>query len=216
MRFQLKHLIIVLAGALVCVTGIFVVGRVRASNTTHAANQAPIPRAAIAVVKRQPLASTLSVAGEFLPYQEVEIHAKVAGYIKNIPVDIGDHVRAGQTLAILEIPELNAQVQGADASVRHSQEEITRSRNEVARDEADHAALHAASERLRQAAAARPGLVAQQEIDDAVAKDRASEAQVEAAKSALAAAEQQLDVSKATRSQVSAMWDYSHITAPFD
>jgi len=216
MRFQVKHFFLVLAGALVCVTGLVVISRVRASNTTHPSSQSAIPRAAIAMVKRGPVANTLSVAGEFFPYQDVEIHAKVAGYIKHIPVDIGDRVRTGQTLAVLEIPELNAQVQGADASVRHSQEEIMRSKNEVARAEADHAALHAASERLQKAAAARPGLVAQQEIDDAVAKDRASEAQVDAAKSALAAAEQQLDVSKAGRSQISAMWDYSHITAPFD
>lgn len=199
-----------------CVTGIVVVGRVRASNNSHSSTQAMVPRAAIAIVKREPLANTLSVAGEFLPYQEVEIHAKVAGYIKTISVDIGDHVHQGQTLAVLEIPELNAQVQGADASVRHSQEEITRAKNEVARDAADHAALHAAADRLQKAAAARPGLVAQQEIDDAVARDRSSEAQVDAAKSALAAAQQQLEISKATRSQVSAMWDYSHITAPFD
>jgi RND family efflux transporter MFP subunit len=216
MRLQLKHLLIVLAGALVCVTGVVVVGRVRASNTARASARIAVPRAAIAVVKRQPLANSLSVAGEFLPYQEVEIHAKVAGYIKTISVDIGDHVHTGQTLAVLEIPELTAQVQGADASVRHSQEEITRAKNEVARDQADHAALHAACERLQKASAARPGLVAQQEIDDAVAKDRASEAQVDEAKSALAAAEQQLDMSKADRNQVSAMWDYSHITAPFD
>jgi RND family efflux transporter MFP subunit len=216
MRLQLKHLLFVLAGAVVCITGVVVIGRVRASNTSHATAQSVIPRAAIAVVKRQPLANTLSVAGEFFPYQEVEIHAKVAGYIKSIPVDIGDRVHVGQTLAFLEIPELSAQVQGADASVRHSQEEITRAKNEVERDEADHAALHAACDRLQKAAAARAGLVAQQEIDDAIAKDRSSEAQVDGAKSGLAAAEQQLDISKASRSQVSAMWDYAHITAPFD
>src|ERR1700757_770328 len=177
MRFHVKHLLLVLAGALVCVTGIVMIGRVRASNTAHASTQPAIPRAVIAIVKREAVSNTLSVAGEFYPYQEVEIHAKVAGYIKKISVDIGDRVRTGQTLAVLEIPELTAQVQGAEASVRHSQEEITRARNEVSRAEADHAALHSASERLRQAAAARPGLVAEQEIDDSVAKDRASEAQ---------------------------------------
>src|ERR1700749_2591044 len=69
-------------------------------------------RAAVATVKREPIASSLSVAGEFLPYQEVEIHAKVAGYIRKINVDIGDRVRAGQELAVLEVPELTAQVQG--------------------------------------------------------------------------------------------------------
>src|SRR6185437_11488354 len=83
------------------------------------------------------------------------------------------------------------------------------------RAEADHAALHSAALRLKQAAQARPGLVAEQELDDASAKDRAAEAQVEEAKSALSAARQQLDVSKANHLQVSALSDYSRITAPF-
>jgi RND family efflux transporter MFP subunit len=167
-------------------------------------------------VRRGPIANTLSIAGEFLPLQEVELHAKVAGYIKKINVDIGDRVHRGNVLAVLEVPELAAQVQGADAGVRHSQDEIVRAQNEVARAEADHEALHAAAIRLKQASQARPGLVAAQELDDALAKDRAAEAQVEAAKSALSAARQQLDVAKASHLQVSAMSDYSRIVAPFD
>jgi RND family efflux transporter MFP subunit len=170
----------------------------------------------VAVVKRGNISNSLSVAGEFLPYQEVELHAKVAGYIRKINVDIGDHVHTGEVLAVLEVPELAAQVQGANAGIRHSQDEIVRAQKEVARDEAAHVALHAASQRLKQAAEARPGLVAQQELDDAQAKDMAAEAQVEAAKSSLSAARQQLDVSKATQMQVIAMSDYSRITAPFD
>jgi RND family efflux transporter MFP subunit len=215
MRFQVKHFLFVLALAAVSVLGVFVVRHVRAGSKP-VSSEPEIPRAAVVLVKKGALANSLTVAGEFLPYQEVEIHAKVAGYIKYIPVDIGDHVRAGQTLAELEIPEISAQVQGADASVRHNQEEIARARNEVARAEASHVALHAASDRLQKAAAARPGLVAEQEIDDSVARDRAAEAQVEVDKSALSAARQQLEVSRANRSQVGAMWDYSHIVAPFD
>jgi multidrug efflux pump subunit AcrA (membrane-fusion protein) len=71
------------------------------------------PPAAVVQVRRAPLSNTLSIAGEFLPYQEVELHAKVAGYIRNINVDIGDHVHKGQVLAVLEIPELVAQLQAA-------------------------------------------------------------------------------------------------------
>src|SRR5579862_2697434 len=82
--------------------------------------------AAVVQVRRAPLSNTLAIAGEFLPYQEVELHAKVAGYIRNINVDIGDRVRTGQVLAVLEIPELSAQLAGANAGVRHSGEEITR------------------------------------------------------------------------------------------
>jgi len=176
---------------------------------------APLP-AAVVKVRRAPLSNTLSIAGEFLPYQEVELHAKVAGYIKNINVDIGDRVHRGQVLAVLDIPELTAQLQSASAGVRHSQEEITRAQNNVSRAEADHAALHAAAARLKQASEARPGLIAEQELDDATAKDRSAEAQVDAAKSALAASRQQLEVSQADREHYSALSEYSRITAPFD
>ncbi|HEY4009824.1 MAG TPA: biotin/lipoyl-binding protein, partial [Acidobacteriaceae bacterium] len=61
--------------------------------------------APVAVVQRGQLANKLQVAGEFLPYQEVELHAKVAGYIRRINVDIGDHVKTGEVLATLDIPE---------------------------------------------------------------------------------------------------------------
>lgn len=176
---------------------------------------APLP-AAVVQVRRAPLSNTLSIAGEFLPYQEVELHAKVAGYIRNINVDIGDRVHKGQVLAVLEIPELTAQLQAAAAGVRHSQEEITRAQNEVSRADADHAALHAAATRLKQASEARPGLIAEQELDDATAKDRSTGAQVESAKSALAAAGQQLEVSQADQQHYAALSEYSRITAPFD
>jgi len=51
--------------------------------------------AAVAPVQRETIANSLSIAGQFMPYQNVELHAKVAGYIKNIYVDIGDHVHQG-------------------------------------------------------------------------------------------------------------------------
>src|SRR5277367_3374855 len=172
--------------------------------------------AAVVQVRRVPLSNTLSIAGEFLPYQEVELHAKVAGYIRNINVDIGDRVHKGQVLAVLEIPELVAQLQAASAGVRHSQEEITHAQNEVSRAEADHAALHAAATRLKQASDARPGLIAEQELDDATAKDRSTEAQVESAKSALSASRQQLEVSQADQQHYAALSEYAQITAPFD
>ncbi len=218
MKFRLRPALLVSAIALAClvVGGIAVRGSFRGEMAAPTASAATLPSAATAQVQRAAVSNTLTVAGEFLPYQEVELHAKVAGYIRKINVDIGDRVRTGQVLAVLEVPELNAQVLGADAGVRHSRDEISRAQHEVARTEAAHTAVHDASMRLQQASAARPGLIAQQELDDAEARDRASEAQVEVAKSALSAAQQQLDISRATHTQVSAMQDYSRIVAPFD
>jgi RND family efflux transporter MFP subunit len=175
-----------------------------------------VPYVAVAPVKREPIANSLAIAGQFIPYQNVDLHAKVAGYIRTINVDIGDRVHKGQVLAVLEIPELVAEVDEAQASVHHAEEEIQRAHSDVSRAEADSFALHSNADRLINTAKARPGLIAQQELDDATAKDRASQAQVDATKSALAAAKQQLAVAQANQQHYSALSDYAKITAPYD
>ena len=87
-----------------------------ADDAEHPAGDAVV--AAVARVQRGPIDNTLTIAGEFKPFQDVDVHAKVAGYIKKIYVDVGDHVKQGQTLAVLEVPELAAHLTGAGAQVR--------------------------------------------------------------------------------------------------
>jgi RND family efflux transporter MFP subunit len=176
----------------------------------------PIATALITPVTRGDLASTLSVAGQFQPYQEVDLHAKVSGYIRRINVDIGDHVHSGEVIATLEVPELNAQVVSSQAAVRQYQAEIERVQNEVALAEANYAAVHAANTRLQAVAKQRPGLIAEQELDDALAKDLDSRAKINVSKSALSAAKERLAVSRADGQRVAAMQNYSVVTAPFD
>jgi RND family efflux transporter MFP subunit len=173
------------------------------------------PTAPVASVTRGDISNTLTVAGEFQPYQEVDLHAKVSGYIRRINVDIGDQVKSGQVIATLEVPELNAEVAGAQAAVRHSQSEIARAQSGVALAEAGYAALHAAYTRLAEAAKVRPGLVAEQELDDSRAKDLDAQAKVNAAKASLEAAQEQLGVSNADHERVAALQSYSVVTAPF-
>src|SRR5271165_5921610 len=217
MTLSRNRKLLALGGALLClVIAVLIVSRVRAGAPAHTRTGSSVVAAAIAIARRAPIGNSFSVAGEFIPYQEIEMHAKVSGYVRKINVDIGDRVKTGQVLAVLEVPELAAELRGAGAGVRHSQQEIERAQNEVARNQAQYEALHANAERLAKASAARPGLVAQQELDDVEAKDRAAQAQVESAKSTLSAARQQLEMSQATYSQVSAMSDYTRITAPFD
>jgi RND family efflux transporter MFP subunit len=221
MKVRPWHKLLVLAVVLLCLFALgAIIKRSHSPSTAeandHAADGDAAPYAAVAPVKRETIATTLAIAGQFMPYQNVELHAKVAGYIKHIYVDIGDHVHEGQVLAVLEIPELVAQVDEAKAAMHHAEEEIQRSKSEVSRAEADEVALHANAERLVNTDKARPGLIAQQELDDATAKDRASEAQVDAAKSALAAARQQLEVAKASQQHYTALSDYARITAPYD
>jgi RND family efflux transporter MFP subunit len=177
--------------------------------------QITLPVAPVVRVGRVPLSNRLEVAGEFSPFQEVEIHAKVAGYIRKIYVDIGDRVHAGQLLAELEVPEMTAQVEGAQAVVQRSQEDILSAKSTVARAEADYAALHAEYDRLKQASDARPGLIAQQELDNAEAKDLSAKAQLDAARSELASKGHVLGAAQADHRHFALLADYSNITAPF-
>ena len=159
---------------------------------------------------------TLNLAGQFQPYQVVNVHAKVSGYIRHIYVDIGDKVRQGEVLAVLEVPELDAQLKGTVSELAGSKDEITRAEHEVARAQSEHAALHADYARLKQASAAQPGLIAEQELDNAQSKDLASEAQVDAAKAALSAAKQQSETAGANHERVSDLADYTRVTAPLN
>jgi len=163
-----------------------------------------------------PLSNQLEVAGELLPYQEVELHAKVSGYIRKINVDIGDRVHKGEALAELDIPELAAQVDEAQSGVQRSEQDVLRARSAVARAEDNHAALHAAYVRLKQASAARPGLIAEQELDDARAKDSSSQAEIDAANADLSAMQHAFSASKANHLHYSSLADYAHITAPYN
>jgi len=175
----------------------------------------PSRAAAVVLATRRPLESSLRLSGEFRPYQEIDVHAKVAGYIRRIYVDVGDKVKEGQTLAVLEVPELNAQVTGAEADIQRSKDAIRRAENDLHRAESAHAASHAAYTRLKQASAARPGLIAEQELDDSFARDQESEAQVGSAQAALAEARSQLNVADANQQHYAALEAYSRITAPF-
>jgi RND family efflux transporter MFP subunit len=190
-------------------------GPTEADGQDHPLAMAAESVAGVVYAERHSVRTTLTIAGDFKPFQDVDVHAKVAGYIKRIYVDVGDHVKAGQTLAVLEIPELAAELAGADAAVRRSQEEIRRAEGDLARAQSAHAAAHSAYARLKQAAESRAGLVAQQEIDDSQAKDLESEAQVSSSSAALSAAQQQLQVAEANQKQYAALSDYSRIVAPF-
>ena len=178
------------------------------------ANEAPAAKVAIAT--RGNIAHTLSLAGQFQPYQVVDVHPKVTGFMVKINVDIGDKVHKGETLAVLEVPELNAQLKGTGFEVQQTKDELVRAQHEIKRIEAMHAALHLDYERLVETSKAQPGLIAQQELDDAQSKDLSSESQVDAAKAAAAAAQEHAEVAHADNDRVQALKNYTNVVAPLD
>src|SRR5262249_32624076 len=97
-----------------------------------------------------------------------------------------------------------------------AKEEIRRAQGDLDRTQSAHPAAHAMYTRLSQAAQQRPGLVAQQDLDNTQAKDLESEAQVSSAQAALNAAQQALEVAQATQRQYAALSGYTNIAAPFN
>lgn len=182
----------------------------------QAEDPANAPHVAVVKVTRQNLTSTLEIASELQPFQEIDVYAKVAGYIKKLNVDWGTRVKQGEVLAILEIPELQQQVQQDEAAVRRSEQDLARSREDLARAESSYTVAHVTYQRLTDVQKTRPELMAQQEVDVAQGKDAEAGAGVSAAKDSQAAAEEGIASAKALLEKDKAMFAYARILAPFD
>lgn len=173
-----------------------------AGNKAEAQSAAEAPPAAVVKVVRHNISSDLEIASEFLPFQEIDVYAKVSGYIQKLYIDWGSHVHQGQLLAVLEIPELEQQIQEDRATAERAGEDLNRAQS--AYNVAD-----VTYRRLADVQKTRPELVAQQDIDVAQGKDLEANAAVSSAKQGLAAAQ-------ATLSKDEALYSYARMTAPFN
>jgi RND family efflux transporter MFP subunit len=152
------------------------------------ADAADAPTAGVAKVTREDLSKQVTIAAEFRPYVEVALPAKVTGYIGKMNVDFGDTVKAGQLLATIEVPELQADLDNALAAEQKAQ--------------ADHTNANLIYSRLQSVNHDHPNLVAQQDLDTAQANDLATAAAIAAA--------------KANVEKYQTLVGYTQITAPFD
>jgi len=155
---------------------------------TVSGNISSAPSVAVVKVTREDLAREMKIPAEFRPYTEVELHAKVSGYLQQINVDFGDEVKAGQALATIEIPELRDELDSASATEQKA--------------EADHKNAHLIYSRLLAVNKDHPNLVAQEDLDAAESRD---------ADTAAAMAAANADVEK-----YQTLLAYTKITAPFD
>ena len=166
-------------------------------------------------VAKKSLGRQITLSSELVPFQEIDVYAKESGYVKKLNVDYGTKVKAGQVMAVLEIPELEAQLEEDQAEIKNASNQVTRADHELARYQAQYKALHLEYTRLNGVFETQPGIVAQQEVDDAQGKDLASASQVDAGQAGLEAAQSQLAAAKAKLVHDQSLFDYSKITAPF-
>ena len=179
------------------------------------ADAAEAVQVAVARAAKLDLTKKLVLSAEFRPYQEIDVMAKVSGYVKGIYVDVGDRAAQGQLLAVLEVPEMTDDVERAEAGRQRNRSELDRAKDELRRAESAHEVAHISYGRLATVFQNRPGLIAQQEVDDARGRDLVAEAQVSAAKSARAAAEQQIRASDSDVKKSRTLMAYARVVAPF-
>lgn len=160
-----------------------------------------VPEVAVVPVSRRNFSNTLQIASEFQPYQEIDVYAKVSGYIKKLYVDYGTHVQAGQLMAVLEIPELKQQIERDRAAMAEAREDLDRANSAFK-------VAHITYRRLAGVQKTRPELISQEEIDVAQGKDLEASA-------AVSAAQEALDAARAALEKDQTLYGYAHMTAPF-
>ncbi len=133
------------------------------------------------------ITSSMKVPGELVSFRDVDLYAKVNGFVKELLVDVGTEVKEGQLLAVMEAPEIISQL----ASARSRMEAQT----------AVYKASKANYDRLLETSKT-PGTISQNDLDQALAKSNADFAQLESAKSA--------------QKEIAAMQNYLEIRAPFN
>jgi len=145
------------------------------------------PSVDLVAVQKGKLTSSISIPGELIPYQQVDLYAKVNSFVKKLLVDIGSEVHQGQLLVILEAPEINSQLAQAESRIKQM--------------EAIYLASKATYDRLYSTSKT-PGTISENDLEQAEAKKNSDYANVQAAKSSY--------------SEFAANLNYLQIRAPFD
>lgn len=187
----------------------------RGEPATRPATANSAPTVPVAKAERSDLAGDLVLTAEFLPFQEVDVMAKVSGYVRRIQVDIGDRVREGQLLATLEIPEMEDEASKAEATVHQADAEVATAADQLRQAESSHELAHLSFTRIQDVANREKGLVPLQQVDEFRSRDLVTEAQVAAAKSGLRVAEQRTRVARAEQARLQTLYRYATISAPF-
>ena len=169
---------------------------VLARDTAQAAGALPI----VDVIRVQgtDAAGALTLPGETAAWYESTIFARVSGYVASWHADIGDHVKSGEVLARIDTPELDAELQAAEAK-------LLVSKAQVKVKEADAAFATSTYERWRDSP---KGVVSEQETEDKKAGDAAGKAQLEAARA-------QVVLDQADVDRLSAFEKFKQVTAPY-
>ncbi len=184
--------------------------------TTTSPTAAGTVSAAVATVARKDLAQSLTVSSELVPYQEIDVFAKESGFVRKLDVDYGTHVKAGQIMAVLEIPELEQNINADKAAIKAADEQVNRLTKLLSSQRARTVPLKEYYDRIAQVQKENPKLVIPQEVDDASGRFLTAESDVDAAAANVEAAKSNAEQARAKLARDQVLYDYRNIPAEFD
>src|SRR3984893_278505 len=212
-RTGIKTLVVVMVGL---GAGAIVAERLLAASPSAAkSNEVDSrPRVEVEHPRRLTVAQRLQTNATLAAFEEADLFAKVSGYLSDVRVDIGDHVKADQVLAVIDIPEMEQELAEDKAQLASKQSSL-----ETARREADHQKANVTLQDVtlkRQEVLFNQHWISAQTLDEMRAKAAIAKADLAVAEANSAFATNQIDLAAATVERIKTLIAYSQIMAPFD
>ena len=208
-----------LAGVAIVLVAAFLAGyvplhqREAALRAETEAQHRQVPRVEVIRVSRGSAETTLVLPGTMQAVTEAPILARADGYLKRRLADLGDHVRTGQVLAEIDAPELEQQIQQAEAAVEQAQAAVEQAQANLMQGKANRDLARITADRLQKLNDR--GIVAQQDRDQAQAQFAAQDATVQAAEKAVAAQRSSVAAARANLARLQTVDDDRSVKAPF-
>src|SRR6266446_7535175 len=173
------------------------------------------PRVEVVRPRRVTVAQRLQTNATLEAFEETDLFAKVSGYLSDVRVDIGDHVKAGQVLAVIDVPEMKQELAEAKAQLASKQSTLESARRQLDHNKADVALQSALSKDREQLGEGRQ-FISDRTLDQVHANAEIAKADLGVAEANRDLAANQVDLAAATVEKIKALLTYTQIVAPFD
>ena len=186
--------------------------RALAASADEDSGRAPVVN--VGRVRQSGAKATIEIPGDLVARVETPLYARVDGYLKRRPVDIGDHVKKGDLLIEIETPDLDAQIAQGEATLAQSRATVQQLKAAlaVARSTAKLAATTAERYRIL----LRQESVAKQDYDNQAAAAEVAEANIKQAEENIHAAESTIAANVANVRRMQELKIYANLVAPYD
>jgi RND family efflux transporter MFP subunit len=174
-----------------------------------------LPRVEVVRPRHATVAQRLQTNASLEAFEEADLFAKVSGYLSDVRVDIGDHVKAGEVLAVIDVPEMKQELAEAKAQLESKKSSLESARRQLDHNKADLALQNALAKDREQLGQGR-GFISDRTLDQVHANADIAKADLGAAEANRDLAANQLDVAAATVEKIKTLLAYTQIVAPFD